>query len=318
MRPVPPRPSPLRVSFADLWLVLVVGVITLPASLQAQAWSAGNFNTSDGWVQGNFLTGQNTNDAVSARWQGNDPENEVTPGVVVGGTDVLQYVTGYTPGGSGSGNSSIVQGGAYISTGYVPGTNSVRLWREFSPVATSPTQTISFSAEWSLVGSLDPSFPDLDTFAFDLRDAANTSSVLRLQLTPGINVISNAYTLQSIATGAPDGTLLDIPYQAIMQIQADITGSTYDVSYARIDSATRAVIDSGTLVTGGSLSSGLTAEDIGVLSIDWDLASGDPAAPGSNYILVNDVSVVPEPSTYALLSLAALGLATLALRRRRA
>jgi hypothetical protein len=169
-----------------------------------------------------------------------------------------------------------------------------------------------------LVGSLDPSFPDLDTFAFDLRDAANTSSVLRLQLTPGINVISNAYTLQSIATGAPDGTLLDIPYQSIMQIQADITGSTYDVSYARIDSVTRAVIDSGTLVTGGSLSSGLTAEDIGVLSIDWDLASGDPAAPGSNYILVNDVSVVPEPSTYALLSLTALGLAVLALRRRRA
>lgn len=295
----------------------VLAVLSFAAcNLQAQEWSANNFNTNNGWVQGGFVTSQNTNDPVGQRWQGNDPEAEVSPGVFVGGTDVLQFVTGYTPGGSGSGNSSIVQGGAYISSGYVPGTTNVSLWREFSPVATSPTHTITFGAEWSLVGSLDPSFPALDTFSFDLRNSANTASVLRLQLTPGINVISNAYTLQNIADGAPVGTLLDIPYQAIMQIEADITGSTYDLRYARIDSVTRAVIDSGTLVTGGSLSSGLSAQDIGVLSVDWNLTDSDPNNPGSNYMVINDVSVVPEPSTFALMGLAGAVLVAAAIRRR--
>jgi hypothetical protein len=283
---------------------------------QGQTWSTGNFNTGDGWVQGDFITGQNGNDAPSAQWQGNDPEREVSPGVFVGGTDVLQFVTGYTPGGSGSGNSSIVQGGAYLVEGYLPGVTDIRLWRGFSPIATSPTQTVSFFVEWSLVGSFDVSYPDLDTFAFDLRDVTDSLSLLRLQLTPGINLAPNAYTLQTIAADAPTGTLLDVPYQAIMQIQADITGSSYDLSYTRLNSVTREVLASGTLVTGGSLATGFSAEDFGTVSIDWVLTSNDPAEPGSNYIIVNDVSVVPEPSTYALLVIAALGAVYWARRRR--
>jgi hypothetical protein len=310
--------GPLPLSSLRAALVLVGWLLTWHLTVSqaySQTWSAENFNTGSGWVQGDVVVGQNTNDPSLNRWQGNDLTVEISPGVFVGGTDVLQYVPGYTPGGSSSGNSSIVQGGAYVSTGYVPGTNNVRIWRSFAPVATGPTHTISVFAEWSLVESLDGSYPNLDTFSFDLRNVTDSASILKLQLTPGINVIPDAYTLQSIASGSPVGTLLDIPYRAIMQVQADITGDTYNLTYARLNSATRAVIQSGTLVTGGSLAAGYSAMDIGVFAVEWDLLSADPNDPGSNYILVNDVSVVPEPSTYALLALS--GLAFICILRKR-
>jgi len=65
------------------------------------------------------------------------------------------------------------------------------------------------------------------------------------------------------------------------------------------------------------LTSGLAVDDFGTVSMDWVLASGNPADPGSNYIMVNNVSVVPEPSTYALLAVSGVALVAF-MRRRRA
>jgi hypothetical protein len=76
------------------------------------------------------------------------------------------------------------------------------------------------------------------------------------------------------------------------------------------------VIQSWNLATGESLAEDTSATDFGTFALIWDLASGDSEDPGSNYIIVNEVSVVPEPSTYALLALAALGMAYWARRRR--
>ena len=97
-----------------------------------------------------------------------------------------------------------------------------------------------------------------------------------------------------------------------------ISGFTnYSISIARIDPTTRAVITNFANIASGTLSTGLSANDFGTVGIDWLLASGDASLPGSNYILVNDVQVVPEPSTYALLALAGITGAVVALRRRR-
>lgn len=293
-------------------------MLLAPCAL-GQTWSTGFFNTNQGWVQGNFVTGQNTNDAASAQWRGNDPERETSPGVFVGGTDIVAYVNGYTPFGSGSGNSSLVQGGAYLvpAPGYFPGTNSVILRREFNPIPVGPGGTVSFYAEWSLIGSLNATYPTLDTFSFDLRNAANTESLLTLQLTPGINIQPNSYTLQALAGGAPTQTLVDLAYQSLFQIQVDMTGSSYDVTLNQINSIDRTNIATFILATGESLAAGTTAEDFGTVAINWDLTSGDPTQPGSNYIVVNEVSVVPEPTTYALLGMSAVALAIAAARRRR-
>ena len=295
-------------------LVLVGSLVQLPA----QEWSTGFFNTNQGWVQGAYVTGQNSNDPAAEQWQGNDPEAEISPGVFVGGTDAIAVADFYTPGGLASGNSSLVQGGAYLAQDYFPGTNAVSLWRSFTPIPVGPTGTASFLAEWTIIGSTNPLYANLDTFAFDLRNAANSQSLLTLQFTPSINILPDSYTLQTIAAGSPTDTVVDLGYGSLFQMQVDVTGSTYDISLARLDPATRAVLTNYAGLASGSLSTGTTAEDFGTVGIDWALTSGDPVDPGSNYIIVNGVSVVPEPSTYALFALAVVFLAAFASRRRRA
>jgi hypothetical protein len=308
--------TPLH-GLASAWVAISLALLFVPCAL-AQTWTTGFFNTNQGWVQGDFVTGQNTNDAASVQWQGNDPESEISPGVFVGGTDIVAFANGYTPFGSGSGNSSLVQGGAYLTEGYFPGTNSVILSRQFSPVPVGPGGTVSFYAEWSLIGSLNVTYPNLDTFSFDLRNAANTESLLTLQLAPGINIQPNSYTLQALAGGSPTQTLVDLAYQSLFQIQVDLTGSTYDVTLNQINSIDRTNIATFILATGESLAAGTTVEDFGTVAVNWDLTSGDPAQPGSNYIVVNEITVVPEPRTYALFGVAAIALALVAMRRRRA
>jgi hypothetical protein len=101
-----------------------------------------------------------------------------------------------------------------------------------------------------------------------------------------------------------------------------MTGSTYNASHSQINSTNRAVITNLTLVTGASLASGMTATDFATLMVDWDLASGDPLEPGSNYLIANQFQVttsgtpVPEPGTWAV-ALLLLGIGgAYAVRRR--
>ena len=263
-------------------------------------FTTGNFNTNKGWVSGTYVTGQNTNDPVAGRWQGNDP----TVGDI-GGTDYLTRVIGYTPGGSAVGNRTLVQGGVNAADGYVPGTTDVKLWRTFTPTASSMSDTVTFFIEWSLIGSLDVSYPDLDIFAFDLRDAANSASLVKFDLTPGIATIPNAYTMQWVSS-AGTTNLVDLGYQGLYQLQVDLTGSTFDAQLTQINASTRQVLTNLTLITGGAVSDSYTALDFGTVGIDWELTSGDPNAPGSNYIVVNEVystttgQVIPEPATWAV------------------
>ena len=250
------------------------------------------FNTNSGWVRNTGLPGQNASDPVGERWQGNDPYNPVSG---EGETEVVTYYPGYTPGVSGDGNSSLLQGGVYAFAGIFPGTTNVRLWREFAPEFTGgiySNQVVSFFAEWSLIGSLDGSFPELDTFAFDLRTAGDAASILRLQFTPGINIQPNSYTLQSIIDGgATTDTLVDLGYQTVLQLEVDLYGSNYDLGITQINPSTRAVITNYTLVTAGNLTAGYDALDFATVALDWDLTSGLNTDPGSNYIVVNDFTV---------------------------
>jgi hypothetical protein len=279
----------------------------------AGEWTTDFFNTNSGWVRNIGAVGQNTSDAAPDRWQGNDPFD---PNSNTGETDSIAFATGYTPGGSTAGNSSLIQGGAYLFADIFPGRSDVKLWRSFSPLASS---TVSLSLEWSVIDSLDATFPSLDTFSFDLRSADNMQSILKLSLTPSINALPNAYTLQTLVntgSGVVTGTLADLGYRAVFIVDVDMTGSNYDLTLRQINPATRQTIGTFNFVEGGDLSDGLTAQDFGTISIDWDLTSNDPEDPGSNYIIVNNVSVVPEPSTYALLVLAGLAAAFWSRRRR--
>lgn len=309
---------------------LVGGVVANTVLAQTPTVTATNFttdyfNTNSGWVRDAGLPGQNATDPVSQRWQGNDPYNPVSG---EGETEVVTYYPGYTPGVSGAGNSSLLQGGQYAFASIFPGTTDVRLWREFAPQLTNASylnQSVTFFAEWSLIGSLDGSFPELDTFAFDLRTASDAASILLLQFTPGINVQANSYTLQSIIDGgATTDTLIDIGYQTVLQLEASLYGSNYDLELSQINPTTRAVITNYTLVTGGSLSAGYDALDFATVALDWDLTSGLNTDPGSNFIVVNDFSVtttaevIPEPSTWVMAGILTALLGAKLYRRRNA
>lgn len=279
-----------------------------PALASGQTnYSADNFNTNAGYLRGSGIS--SPNQPANLRWQGNDPYD---PNTLLGETDLVARVSGYTP--SPLANSSVIQGGLGVGDGVLPGTNSVRIWKTFTPSATS-----ILTAEWSLIPSLEGAPYNLaDTFAFDLRDAGNASSLLKVQLTPGINIQSNSYTLQVLAAGAPTQTVIDLGYQGLFQVEVALNNTSWNLSLSQINSTNRSVIVAYTNLASGVLSTGTTAADFATFGLDWDLASGNNLEPGSNYIILNDVLVVPEPSTYALLGMAVLGLLVFLGRQRRA
>jgi hypothetical protein len=213
-------------------------------------------------------------------------------------------------------NSSLIQGGLGVASApqVLPGRRDVRLWKSF----TSSFSSIFF-AEWSIIPSLEGApYNRADTFAFDLRNADNSQSLLALQFTPGIALQPASYTLQSIAAGSGTNSIVDLAYQALFQVSVSLSGSNWSLSLTQINSTNRAVLASYTNLASGTLASGTTASEFATIGVNWDLASGNNLEPGSNYILANQFTVVPEPSTWALLVTAGIALGALTLRRLKA
>lgn len=295
--------------FSGAAALLLIGFPVPPSASAQTNYTAQNFNTNAGYKRGFGVTA--TNQPESLRWQGNDPYRTIASNNV-GQTDVIQRASGYTP--SPLANSSLMQGGKDARTGILPGTNKVRIWKTFSP----PTaESGVFFAEWSLIpsSSLDAPYTNSDTFAFDLRNAANTQSLLTLQFTPGISIQTNSYTLQTLAAGSPVQTIVDLSYRALFQVTVAMTGSDWNLSLAQINSTNRAVINNYTNLASGNLATGTTALDFATLGLNWDLASTNNLEPGSNYIIANQFTVVPEPKTWALLAMGALLISAFAFRR---
>lgn len=280
------------------FLSVLLTFAPMMASAQVNGYDAQNFNTNDGYVRGFGII--STNQPSLLRWQGNDPFNTNTD---LGETDLVTRLSGYTP--PPTNNSSVLQGGTFIDDGFLPGTNNVQIWKSFN--AYSNNSAVSWLADWAIINSTNAV---RDTFAFDLRGANNTTSLLKLNFLP--NSTSN-YTLQVVgATTTNWGTF---GYDALFTAQVDITNSSYSLSFSQVDVNGNPI--SGTSYTNavsGALFSG-SAASFDTIGVDWLLTSGTNA-PGSNYIVVNDLQVVPEPGTVALLSVAGLAIGLLSRRRR--
>ena len=278
-------------------LICVAAAIPMVANAQVSGYSAQNFNTNDGYVRNVGII--SPDQPASLRWEGNDPYNTNT---FLGETDVVTRLAGYTP--PPAANSSVLQGGTFLDEGFLPGTNNVQIWKTFN--AYSNNSSVSWLGEWAIINSTNNI---RDAFAFELRGANNTTSLLSINFLP--NTTTN-YTLQ--VAGAASQTWGTLGYDAIFTAQVDITGSSYSLSFSQLDE-NRVPIISYTNALSGTLLSG-TAASFDTVGINWVLTSGDNTDPGSNYIVVNDLQVVPEPSTVALLSIAGLAIGFLYRRRR--
>jgi hypothetical protein len=298
----------------------------IASGVQAGGWTTDFFNTNSGWVRNDALayevsgeaeTGQNYDAVATDQWYTDDPFNVVLSN---GATSILKHFDGWSLGTAQEGNNSVLFGGYGLQSDILPGTAAPSLYRSFS--AFEPGETPVFVADFGIIPS-SPSYSNKDRFGFNLLDATGTVSLAQFIFNPAASLFGpGALGMQWIAD-ASTNDIANISYGALYRITVALNDGEFDLTMASIIAQTNSVgvvtnyatTNAVSLVTGGAIANGLTATDFQTIAMNWELVAGEND-PGDNYLLVNNVSVVPEPSTYALLAMAALGAVYWARRRR--
>ena len=166
-------------------------------------------------------------------------------------------------------------------------------------VSLTPTPT-SFKFETAYTES-DVNFPKRNNFQFVLT--ASSGNLLTIDLTPGG---AGEYDISWSSAFATGGALGTKSANVSTQFQFDMWASGGNVGYSFSNAGN--TISTG-ILTGGAAQSDLITE----FRVNWDSTSN--TGFGNNYITIDNVSVVPEPSS-ALLGL--LGASFAFARRRRA
>lgn len=287
------------------------GATNVPNSTNTPVFN-GYFNNADGWSAG----------VNNSLWQGQKGWTGTGSGA-----DSISVITDVTPTNALNNNASGTLGlfinslplntaNPYLERAFYPGSGWITL----------TNQVVSFIAEWNVIEAFPGASLFDDTFTFDLRNAANTASLLTVvmnnqNLSPGSGFDYSVSTLGSTNVVQFEGDYGGVG-GGIYRMQIDISGSSYTGSYSLLNGATRANLGSFSL-NPGSLATG-SALDFGVIRLGWSLESGDPSAPGDLAIAVNEFTVttsgtvVPEPGTWAAGALLALAAGYSVHRRRKA
>jgi hypothetical protein len=294
----------------------------------AQTWTTGYFNIGDGYgPDGSSLDGAPTNAPASEQWQTTDPYNPLTDR---GSTSLLGFIEGWTYGLSNQGYNSVYFGGYSADVGVLPGITNPVLYREFDHTFGAAATT--FSVDFGIIGpslDLSASYTNNDVFGFNLA-ATNGISLAAFQLTsagasPGFLQVNWLQNGTNVVTNGTTFSGVQIQYDALYRLTATLVSNTVSMEIAGLTTESGGPgigitnYASGTptvVVNGGVISGGLNSSDFEVAALTWDLASGDDSDPGANYMIINTVSVVPEPSTVALVGAAFAVLGYGYLRRR--
>lgn len=304
-------------SFLSLAL-LALGLVAAQAQTN---WSTEYFSSDAGYTRNSSPTDQPSNGPT---WQTTDPYEGETNFIMFGDSGNIGFVAGYTAGGGSSLtnlNNSMWFGG-YAPSQFLPNTTNPTYYYEFTNFA--PEGTL-FKSRFAIVNPGGNVYTtNNDTFYFDLRSSNNAGSIVKIAFNPWAPIINSNTPLgidwyRNGTNQDPDnGT--SIAYNSIYELGINLrSGNVFDAYIVGINGASNTLVP-GTytnLYINEPLSDGFSVGDFASVSIGWDLTSGDNTQPAGNYILVNDVSVVPEPSTLGMLALGACGLGALYLRRRR-
>lgn len=330
-------------------LILVGFVGTSSAFAQIQTitnWATGpsptnQFSLTNGYIAGgSSLDGQPTNAPSSQQWQTTDVYN---PTNGLGSSSSLDFLGGWTaglPSNLGGNNNSVRFGGFGVElNAYMPGITNPLLYRTFDSVLITSQDTVSFSMDFSLIGpssTLSGFFTNRDFFSINLRESTGTNSLAKIVFNPfTTNYSGNAFRPQWVQNGTnvvANGTTytaIDFTNNALWRLNATISNNLIDLSLSGlipqsgvgVGITNYLVTNTFNVISGGALSTGLTAANFERLDIGWELSSGSISAPGANYMIINGMSVIsqviPEPGTWAAAAIMLIGGSAVALRRRR-
>jgi len=308
-------------------------------------YATGYFNTNSGYEALFSLDGQPYYPTNPAAWATTDPAQPSQGGTNIGSTSIVQPYAFYTFGDTATnGNNSVLFGGfnSVLPTPgkLVPGITNPSLYQNFTSFG-GDTEWSIFSVDFALrrPGGSQGIYTNRDSFGFTLWDTFGTSQIAKFMfngssptVTPGttnygFQWFDSSNTWQSNSP-ALTSTTWQIGLQTIYRLNVTLTNTgTFDVVMQTLqgqldgnDLVTNyAIVSTATLITGGSMG-GYLPGDFSSLSVDWELASGDPMQPGANFMVLNQVSVlssvIPEPGTWAAGGILAM-ITALAIRRRR-
>jgi hypothetical protein len=300
---------------------LLLSVILLSSCLSLQAQGLGtNVNYSTGGTNvpgytGFFNSSDGWNNSGDPAWEG----QKGWTGTGSGASSVSQVLgtTPSSPAGNGSGTLGVFVPSLPLNT------SNIYLSRAFTPASSYAltNTTVSLVAEWEI---LSFGANENDTFTIDLRNASDTSSLLAFTINNQGVSDPLSYNFLVSSTGASTLAQFEGTYGGLYRMQIDLTPlGGFSGSYSLIDPVTRANLASFAL-NPGTLAGGATSYDFGALRLGWELASGDPNAPGDLGIVVNEFTitstgtVIPEPGTWAAGALLAVAGAYTMRRRRKA
>lgn len=260
--------------------------IALVISSQAQAQYVPNFNT---FLGNNTLSGQQQSDPIELQWQTND----------TGGANYVGVIPGYSTSGS---DYWAGIGGIF---GFTPSATTVDLWRTFT-LPGGGSEGV-FQTKFAITSPQSPR-TNQDTFSWKFRTAAGTD-IASVDFVPlnGTTLKLN-WTNNSTQTA----TAFGISYDSIYTISAVVSGLGTDPKL--LVTLTDGIGNTVTAVNNASLAPG-TPTGIGQVAADWKLAN-TTSNYGSNTMVFQNYSVVPEPGAILLLGLAGGAFAASLLRRK--
>jgi hypothetical protein len=317
----------------SVYPLIVLWALPLNAQTTVTNFSSQLFNTNVGYEVGYEIDGQpNYPNGV---WQSNDGYNPGPP--ATGANSVVQFFNFVTLGTPQSGNNSVLFGG-YNNALRTPSITNPSIYFSFNQDTTdAPGESVIFRTDFTLWRPSPMFYSDDDIFGITLWDSFGSSALAKFAFNPNAPWVTNPasqygfewYRNGALQTNIPPLTATNwvLGFSAIYRFEAILQGSSFDANVYSLGIQTNnsgvvtnyQVLQTVSLIQGGSLSTGTTAASFGSVSFDWELTNA--STPGGIYYVINDATVlstvIPEPGTWAA-GVMLLGGALIALRRRAA